>query len=294
MNRIEKVILSFIIAFCTPWVIAMILYPFINFFALVLGLGLCVWTMWKGKYTNKVLENSIGTFIGGRVGYVLPEGTSWWLPPPIGGTTNATPVGTRVLDKTRTSGKQLIKAETSDGIQHEASYRVAYRIIDLFRWITYEGDTESSLGNTLDERMRKIIAGHTATGNTAISARSSIFHDFFVKKASITLPDGNVMDGAEFAKRLMDLFGVELEDVPVDDVNPPTEISEAQALDAMTQLLTNKGIPEAEARQQAMALAGYTDVVRVEGDVGDFTTGAAVGNSPNRGGRGGRRNRRDR
>ncbi len=295
-DELEKRITSFLVAFFAPWAIALVLNLYMQnvIFLLVTGLLLSIWTLGGGFQKNSELENSIGGLFGSMTDWIIPSGISWWVPKPFGEALQRTSIGKLELDHTRTSGKQATMVETSDGTQVEVSYYCLFRIVNLRIWSSVQ-DPKKTLDAMMDRSVRWFVSEWPVEGITKIKDPFSHYLMGKVTKG----PDGNDLVSG-ISEALLNDLGVEMISARVDDVNPPKSIVEAnealaredtedkrekkntasrikRALEIKAALPT---IDDQAALDAALAMTGDIEVIKVLGDGGDFTKGAAVQRSP--------------
>lgn len=298
MTKLEKQIVSFLVALIIPWVIAIIVgLIFDRELMLAIGLLLSFYTLLGGFNNNGEFDQSIGVFLGNVTDWIIPQGFSWWFPPPFGKSFKKTRVVGRELDRTRRSENQVLRVETSDGSQSEASLRPVYDIIDLSKWVSVE-KPEETLSTTVSGFVRVFGLSFPASGDQSIANQKESLSKYLMGETVKDQKDRDIR--SDITSVLKKTLGVQLTAVPVDDINPPQSIidantaaerekAEAVQEDADTNTLIRQverlialGISPDNALTAAQAKRGDITGINVGGTGGDFTKGAALTRGPNK------------
>ncbi len=289
----EKLIVSFLVAFTAPWLVALVVHMFVREPVIFLGLGmlLSAYTITMGYQENEEFDRSIGTVFGQLTGWVIPTGKSWWIPKPFGSATAKTRVLGLELDRTRRGGNPILRVETSDGSQSEVSLRGVYDIVDLLTWVKVQ-ESAKTLSTAISGFVRVFGLSFPASGVDNITDQKESLTKY-LNGEKIPSPKGEIQSDVPGA--LMKSLGVQMKSILVDDINPPQSIieaSEAQerekaeamqeaadiaALVNQVQQLTALGISPESALVAAQAARGDIEGINVGGSGGDFTKGGVAG-----------------
>lgn len=288
----EKQALSFLVALAVPWSIAILMNLFIQNSAImvVIGVGVSAWTLVGGLQKNSELEWSIGGLLGQMTSWVIPSGISWWFPRPFGQAFKRTHIGTREIDHTRRSHRQLTDIVSHDGTHVAGSYFALYRISDLLTWVSVNNPHEA-IEAIIERAIRWFVSEHDVIGENNLVMLKGKMTEYLSGK-SVWGRSGEMV--SDISEVLLRKVGVTLISIQVDDINPPPTLVQAneaavreiiestreqrdiQSLTArVKEMSTALGLDPSEALRAVQAARGDIEVIDVRGG-GDFSKGAAI------------------
>lgn len=282
---------------------------FLGLFATLMIYGF-IW----GKQTNGAQERSVGTLFKQLTGWIMPTGLSWWFPPPFGGSVLKQGIAQRKLDRTREAGKALTAVNTHNNNQVTISYLALYAATDLSKFVKIT-DGDAAFAALMDRSVRFYVNYWESDGPNDIADQREDFSKFLMSdngkttgdKTTFSVPalDGTPATAGTSARKIIHSdvaaeaakMGITIFSVRIDDVDSPESIRKAREAEAAEAAeaakekanaasLTNRmrelknafpGLSDAEVLNAIQAEKGSVKTIRVDGNAGDFTKGAALG-----------------
>jgi regulator of protease activity HflC (stomatin/prohibitin superfamily) len=238
----EKLWLSLSVAFTAPWLIALIMGLIFMSPLLILtfGLPLSIWTLKYGYQKQGEQEESVGGFLGQFTGWVIPPGSSWWIPKPFGQALQKKSTAKQTLDRSAKTGNQFVQVKTQDGAVVETGLVKTWHVSNTLKAARFsDADLEKQVDSLADRGVRLFALyfdsdeAQDGKPETALANKKMEFSSFLKGDERIPNPK-KITDPTqpEFipndTKIKAEDIGITIDNVDVTDVNEPKEVQEAR------------------------------------------------------------------